>query len=51
MVLFHGTPEIAQARAEQIVPWVAGRYLLDNGETSEVAVGTKVIQLEAVAAV
>jgi GGDEF domain-containing protein len=38
MVLFQGTPEIAKVRTEQIVPCVAGRYPLDNGESVEIAV-------------
>ena len=32
LVLFQGPAEIAQIAPEQIVPWVAGRYLLENGE-------------------
>jgi len=38
LVLFQGTPEMAQARTEQIVPSLAGRYLLDNGESAEIHV-------------
>jgi GGDEF domain-containing protein len=38
LVLFNGTREIAQSRTEQIVPWIAGRYLLDNGESVEIRV-------------
>jgi GGDEF domain-containing protein len=38
LVLFQGHPETARGRAEQVVPWIAGRYLLDTGETVEVGV-------------
>ena len=31
LVLFKGRAETARARGEQIMPWIAGRYLLDNG--------------------
>jgi GGDEF domain-containing protein len=46
MVLFQGPIEIAQTRADQIVPWIAGRYLLDSGET--VAIGVEARLAEAV---
>jgi GGDEF domain-containing protein len=36
LVLFHGSREIAQARTEQIVPWIGGKYPLDNGEFVEI---------------
>ncbi len=38
LVLFQGSRETAAARTEQIVPWIAGRYLLDNGESVEIRV-------------
>ena len=38
LVLFHGTREIAQARTEQIMPWIAGKYPLDSGEILEIRV-------------
>lgn len=38
LVLFQGTREIAQARTEQIVPWIAGRYPLDSGEIIDICV-------------
>jgi GGDEF domain-containing protein len=38
LVMFEGTPEIARARTEQIVPWIAGRYPLDNGEFVDILV-------------
>ena len=49
IVLFQGPVEIAQMRADQIVPWVAGRYLLDSGETVQVGVEVRLIQPELVA--
>jgi len=41
MVLFQGPLEIAQMRAEQIVPWIAGRYILDRGEAVQVGVDVR----------
>jgi GGDEF domain-containing protein len=38
LVLFHGTREIAQARTDQIVPWIAGKYPLENGEFVDIGV-------------
>ncbi|HUA86165.1 MAG TPA: diguanylate cyclase [Bryobacteraceae bacterium] len=49
LVLFQGPPEIAQMRAEQIVPWVAGRYLLANGENVEVGLDARLTEPEVVA--
>jgi GGDEF domain-containing protein len=49
MVLFQGPPEIARMRAEQIVPWVAGRYLIDNGQSVQVGVEARLTQAELVA--
>lgn len=46
LVLFQGPPEIAQMRAEQIVPWVAGRYLLANGESAEVGLDARLAEPE-----
>jgi GGDEF domain-containing protein len=46
MVLFQGPREIAQMRAEQIVPWVAGRYLLDNGENVQIGIEARLEQPE-----
>ncbi len=49
LVLFQGPAEIAQMRAEQIVPWVAGRYVLDNGDAAQIGVEVHVTQPELVA--
>jgi GGDEF domain-containing protein len=38
LVLFKGAPEIARARTEQIVPWITGKYALDNGASAEIGV-------------
>jgi GGDEF domain-containing protein len=38
LVLFQGGREVALARTGQIVPWIAGRYPLDNGETVDIRV-------------
>jgi GGDEF domain-containing protein len=48
LVLFQGHAETAQARLEQIVPWVAGKYLLDNGGHVQIGVDAQLIQLELV---
>jgi len=36
LVLFQGPAEVAEARATQILPWIGGKYLLDNGETVQI---------------
>lgn len=46
MVLFQGPVEIAQSRSERIVPWVAGRYVLESGESIEVGVEVALLQPE-----
>ena len=38
LVLFKGAAEIARARTEQIVPWIAGKYALGNGASVEIGV-------------
>lgn len=38
LVLFQGSREIARARTEQVVPWIAGRYPLDSGEFVDIRV-------------
>jgi GGDEF domain-containing protein len=49
LVLFQGPPEIAQMRADQIVPWVAGRYRLESGESVQIGVQASLTQPELVA--
>jgi GGDEF domain-containing protein len=49
LVLFQGPPEIAQMRADQIVPWVAGKYRLESGESVQIAVQACLTQPELVA--
>jgi GGDEF domain-containing protein len=44
LVMFQGTREIAQARTEQIVPWIAGRYPLDNGESVDIRVEAGLVE-------
>lgn len=36
LVLFRGNAELAQARAEQVVPWITGKYPLDDGGFVEI---------------
>jgi len=43
MVMFEGNAEIARTRTEQIVPCIAGRYPLDNGESVEIRVDAGVV--------
>ena len=45
-VLFLGENELAQARAVQVIPWVAGRYTLDNGETVLIEAQARLLQPE-----
>jgi GGDEF domain-containing protein len=49
LVLFQGPPEIAQMRMDQIVPWVAGKYRLESGESVQIAVQASLTQPELVA--
>ncbi len=49
LVLFQGPVEIAQMRSEQIVPWVAGRYLLGDGTSVQIGVKAHLAQPELVA--
>ncbi|HVO98687.1 MAG TPA: hypothetical protein VMT15_11500 [Bryobacteraceae bacterium] len=36
LVLFRGSAELAQARAEQVVPWITGKYPLEDGGFVEI---------------
>ena len=38
LVLFQGPLDVAQVRSAQVAPWVAGRYLLDNGEIADIRI-------------
>jgi len=49
MVLFQGPADIARMRADQIVPWVAGRYLLESGDSVQIGVEVHFLQPELVA--
>jgi GGDEF domain-containing protein len=49
LVLFQGSREIAQARTEQIIPWLAGRYPLDNGEVVEIRIDAGLVALHLLA--
>jgi hypothetical protein len=48
LVMFQGPAAIAQMRSEQIVPWVAGRYLLDSGDSVQIGVDVCLTQPELV---
>jgi hypothetical protein len=43
LVLFQGRAEIASMRAEQVSPWIAGRYLLDTGATLETVIEARLV--------
>ena len=45
-VLFLGGGELAEMRAKQVIPWVSGRYVLDNGETVLVTARVRLLQSE-----
>lgn len=47
LVLFQGLAETARQRAEQVAPWIAGRYLLDTGATLETAIEARVVETRA----
>jgi GGDEF domain-containing protein len=49
LVLFQGPAEIAQMRMDQIVPWVAGKYRLESGESVQIGVEARLTQPELVA--
>lgn len=49
LVLFQGAPEIAQMRADQIIPWIVGRYPLENGQNVQIGVAVRLIPAELVA--
>ena len=49
-VLFLGPNELAQSRAGQVIKWVAGRYILENGETVLIDVRARLLEPELVAA-
>jgi GGDEF domain-containing protein len=46
MVLFQGPADVARARSERIVPWVAGRYTLENGQGVEIGMEVEVLAPE-----
>jgi GGDEF domain-containing protein len=50
LVLFAGPPDIAEIRITQIVPWIAGRYLLDNGDHADVDVEAHILSVAAISA-
>jgi GGDEF domain-containing protein len=49
-VLFLGDSELAQTRAQQVIPWVAGRYVLENGETVVIEAKARLLEPELAAA-
>jgi GGDEF domain-containing protein len=44
LVLFQGLAETARTRAEQVEPWIAGRYLLDTGAAFETVVQAGLVE-------
>jgi GGDEF domain-containing protein len=49
VVLFQGSSETARWRSEQILPWIAGRYLLHSGATLEVTAEVRLVSPEEIA--
>jgi GGDEF domain-containing protein len=49
-VLFLGDSELAETRAQQLIPWVAGRYVLENGETVVIEAKARLLEPELAAA-
>jgi hypothetical protein len=49
LVMFQGSSETARWRSEQILPWIAGRYLLRSGATQEVAAEARLVSPEEIA--
>jgi len=47
LVLFQGLAETARLRAEQVEPWIAGRYLLDSGATLQTVVQVRLVDAPA----
>lgn len=43
MVMFQGGEEIAKSRTDQIVPWIAGKYPLDNGGFVDINVDAGIV--------
>jgi GGDEF domain-containing protein len=46
LILFQGSRETAQARTAQIVPWIAGRYPLENGEVIDITADAGIVSLK-----
>jgi len=44
LVLFHGSAETARSRAEQVEPWISGRYLIDSGAPVEIVVQVRLVE-------
>ena len=44
LVLFAGRPETAAARAAQVVPWLAGRYVVEDGATVDIRVEARLVE-------
>ena len=49
-VLFLGENRLAEARAAEVLPWLAGRYTLENGESVVIEAKARLLEPELVAA-
>jgi hypothetical protein len=49
-VLFLGENQLAEARAAEVLPWLAGRYTLENGESVVIETKSRLLAPELVAA-
>jgi len=49
-VLFLGENQLAESRAAEVLPWLAGRYTLENGESVLIEAKSRLLDSELVAA-
>ena len=50
LLLFHGNPDLAQARAAQVLPWINGAFADDGGGNGQVEVVFSLLDMEPAAA-
>jgi hypothetical protein len=49
-VLFLGENQLAESRAAEVMPWLAGRYTLDSGESVRIEAKARLLETELAAA-
>jgi len=45
-VLFLGENQLAESRAAEVLPWLAGRYTLENGESVLIEAKARLLESE-----